>query len=189
MAIRFACPSCETRYTVNDRAAGKVVECKTCGQLVQVSAVPQSETPHSEGLIAPTSFDAASYLQPSRSLPIATLLDDSSERIRIEPGNPHTELESDSSTNHVADQEFAPAQFTGQLPPIPKCRRMSLRLVVGGASIAGLILIGVLAALLFGAFDGFGGSAKPSSVSGLSKSCTLPKLVEDLQQNGIDTSA
>lgn len=36
MSITFACKSCNTSYTVNDVSAGKVIECKQCGQWIQV---------------------------------------------------------------------------------------------------------------------------------------------------------
>lgn len=44
MPIRFACPSCRTAYTVNDRDAGKKAECKACGQRLQVPAPPRNQT-------------------------------------------------------------------------------------------------------------------------------------------------
>ena len=44
MAIRFACPACETAYTVNDRDAGKKADCKKCGQRLQVPSPPRLKT-------------------------------------------------------------------------------------------------------------------------------------------------
>jgi DNA-directed RNA polymerase subunit RPC12/RpoP len=44
MAIIFACPTCKASYTVNDRSAGEKIDCKTCGQRVQVPSPPRNRT-------------------------------------------------------------------------------------------------------------------------------------------------
>ncbi len=41
MPIRFACPICQTSYTVDDSHAGRKGECKKCGQRLQIPT-PQS---------------------------------------------------------------------------------------------------------------------------------------------------
>ena len=44
MAITFACPICNTVYTVADADAGKKDQCKKCGQRLQVPAPPRAKT-------------------------------------------------------------------------------------------------------------------------------------------------
>jgi hypothetical protein len=50
VAIQFACPVCETVYTVNDRNEGQTVECRACGQLVRVPAASPSAPRDAEAL-------------------------------------------------------------------------------------------------------------------------------------------
>lgn len=65
MPIRFACPVCQTSYTVNDRCAGKKSECKACGQRLQVPAPQRLRTVLGEELppAAPPAPEPASVPQ------------------------------------------------------------------------------------------------------------------------------
>jgi predicted Zn finger-like uncharacterized protein len=45
MSIRFACPSCQTSYTVNNASAGKSAECKACGHRMRIPAAGSPARP------------------------------------------------------------------------------------------------------------------------------------------------
>ena len=38
MAIGITCPGCETGLTLSDTLIGKTIKCKTCGEMIPVTA-------------------------------------------------------------------------------------------------------------------------------------------------------
>lgn len=51
MPIQFVCPSCRTSYSVENQDAGRKVECKVCGQRVQVPSSKRLKTVLGEEVI------------------------------------------------------------------------------------------------------------------------------------------
>lgn len=44
MTIRFTCPACDKRLKVDDRFAGRQVDCPRCGRVLSIPAIPSAAT-------------------------------------------------------------------------------------------------------------------------------------------------
>src|SRR5262245_59962202 len=72
MPIRFECPVCNARYSINPAGAGKVVECKRCGQWITVPAAGQGARTNAPDLPGRPRRQEAPRDEPPNSEPAST---------------------------------------------------------------------------------------------------------------------
>jgi predicted Zn finger-like uncharacterized protein len=130
VSIRFACPTCKTQYTVNDRDAGKKAECKTCGQRVQVPAPVRSKTVLGDALPPDRPRPKVSQLPVARPSHIE---------------QPKPEPEDDPTPVPI-----------GYLPPIPKSYHLPKPVLLGCIGGGGLLILIGLGICLLSSFLGDG---------------------------------
>jgi predicted Zn finger-like uncharacterized protein len=163
VSIHFACPSCKTTYTVDDKHAGKKSNCAKCGQRLQVPTRVPARNKTVLGDYLPVARHATP-IEPHETEPI--------------PLSPRRQAkEDDGSADTPAAGDDVP--FYGYCPPIPKSRNWLLPVVVIGGALGFLLVFGTVLVLLFRGCDSSGGSPLLNVFSGEKDSDLLPWAPSD----------
>lgn len=140
--IRFACPSCQAAYSVDDQKAGKKSKCPKCGQRIEVPT-PQREVT-SMGILLPDLEDFGNGPQvveapapmgaPDHDMPTAIFLKDNGPDLPLLE-TPDDEWDTDHQTSRwgveqlpLADRDAVQAPGNESFPKLPnlicaKCGR------------------------------------------------------------------
>lgn len=157
MPIHFACPSCKTTYTVDDKHAGKKSNCARCGQRLQVPTPMPVRNKTILGDFLPVAKRAAAAEN------------DDPEPIPLTPRREVSDDDGSAAESPASDG----VPFYGYCPPIPKSRNWAMPMVAIGGAIGVLLVFGIVVILLVRGCDS-GGSSFFGSLSGDKDGDLLP---------------
>src|SRR5262249_6909758 len=155
MAIPFACPGCKTEYTVNDRAAGRTVECRVGGERVPVPSARLAK-PAPAGPIPPRKQIDRLPPSPSTTGPGQRTQRSEPRVEHVRSPKKHDEDEhSPGSDDNPADDPSLERNARGHayLPPIPKSRRWLIPAIGCAGAVGSLTVVATILILVFRGCD------------------------------------